>query len=810
MRIKRFLVLALAAAMLLSSAAMAAGNLLRGDTPVVVYDGGTGAFTLENAVGGDLFPNFKGIMPGDERAQDITLVTRNLTAPVAIYLTSTPSAVDGEGPDPLAPLTVSVTRDGAPLEDDFAHSVLEQIPLGVFEEDGSAVLHVTLKAPVTVGNELQNAEGALRWDFIARDPNVIFIRPASISSYVGGVSSNDSGAPTLRFHVQLPNGVIWDDANGKPIEMTLHRDGEEDIKMTPRKVEGSDNYYCFPTLERGLKFVDGNKVLKGDYLTLTDQSDPNSRSGSYAVGLVSDPAWHITAYGPQSGRSYTVEVIPGSAKVYVRYVSNDEEMIGAPSSALTKVVSDPAKVNTIVDAGGGVIYRKAVAVIPENATYYTNGKDSGLGSFTLNQSQDREGDSDGLKPPLVALLFDDTVSLSDDLTDKLIEAKMIEHAGHAQSCGAAEDYSFDGWNYNFRYLDLVNYNDGNAWVSTSSPITIYWPYPEEALSNPGAYEYQILHYRKMSRSYAHKAITDIDAWENELLHNGEKGPVQIVKEDLRYHEKEKGISFTLEYTDGTGDNFSPFVLMWRKKGGSTPIPGGGDSDDDINLTVEKKWLLDDGGKASESVTVALFRDGKEYATATLNEANGWKKTWYGLNPRRAWAVEERNVPEGFAVSIRQKGWKFTITNDDRPASPTPSPLPSPTPSGGVVSPAPSGEGAPSPVPSGEGAPSPAPSGEVEISPVPSGEEVISPAPSGGDDGQTASPRPDPAASPAPGGAGSGSGTNGSGGSGSGDGDRDTTLPQTGQQWWPVAVMAIGGTALLVVGLKMGKKGKHEA
>ncbi len=147
---------------------------------------------------------------------------------------------------------------------------------------------------------------------------------------------------------------------------------------------------------------------------------------------------------------------------------------------------------------------------------------------------------------------------------------MIEHAGHAKDCGAEDNYSFVGWNYNFRSLDLVNYNDGNAWVATASPITIYWPYPEEALSDPDAYEYQILHYRRMSRSYAHKALTNIDAWEEELLHNGEKGAVKIVKETLQYHEKEKGISFTLEYTDGTGDNFSPFVLMWKKKGTTKP------------------------------------------------------------------------------------------------------------------------------------------------------------------------------------------------------------------------------------------------
>lgn len=816
MKLKRVLVLALAAVMLLGSAAMAAGNLLRDTAPRVVYDGATGEFTLENVTNTDLFPEFKNILPGDVLTQEITLVTKNLTEPVAIYLTSTP---DEGSRDALEPITVAVTRSGAELGE-FAHSLRENVPVGVFPEDGVNTLQVTLSAPITLDNMPESARtGHIKWDFTAQRADMITITPASISSYVGGVSSNESGAPTLRFHVQLPNGVIWD--NDRSITMTLHQEGREPITMTPRKVEGSDSYYCFPTLERGLKFVDGNQYLQGDYLTLTNTFDSGNRGGRYAVGLVSDPGWYITAVG-QSGRAYTVQVLPGDAKVYVRYVSSDAEMMDHPSSALTKVVSDETKVNTIVDAGDGVIYRKAVAVIPEDATYYTNGKSSGLGSFTLDQG--REDDADGLKPPLVALLFDDTVSLSDDLTDRLIEERMIEHAGHAASCGGAADYSFEGWEYNFRYLDLVNYTDGNAWVSTDAPTTIYWPYPIQALNDPNgysSYEYQILHYQGLSRSFAHKAIADIDQWEQELLH-GPDGAVKVYSEPLELTPR--GIRFDLETIEGSEDNFSPFVLMWRKKTTSTP------SESYTSVTVKKQWRLDDGAAAPDAVTVALLRDGKEYATAQLSADNAWTHTWRGLSTRYRWKAVEKDVPAGFAATVEKVGTVFTITNDDLPdqsaASPSPSPsgdpAASPSPSDGTgtqPSPAPSdGTGTqPSPAPSdGTGAqlspapsdgagtqPSPAPSDGTgtQPSPVPSDGTGTQPSPAPSD-GTGTQPSPVPT-----------DGTGGQAGPSASPGpSQGPTLPQTGQVWWPVFLLAAGGVILLALGLGMGKKekGKHEA
>lgn len=91
--------------------------------------------------------------------------------------------------------------------------------------------------------------------------------------------------------------------------------------------------------------------------------------------------------------------------------------------------------------------------------------------------------------------------------------------------------------------------------------------------------------------------------------------------------------------------------------------------DDSSLTVKKEWILDDGGKATDSVTVVLLRDGKEYEKVELSDRNNWTLTWTGLSDGYTWTVDEVNVPDGFTAKVDQNGMIFTITNDDKPADP---------------------------------------------------------------------------------------------------------------------------------------------
>ena len=89
-----------------------------------------------------------------------------------------------------------------------------------------------------------------------------------------------------------------------------------------------------------------------------------------------------------------------------------------------------------------------------------------------------------------------------------------------------------------------------------------------------------------------------------------------------------------------------------------------EKEDTISVTVKKVWKLNDGGTATDSVTVALYKNGNMDRTAVLSDANRWTYTWGDLSAKDAWTVEEPEVPNGFKAVVERKGSVFTITNDD--------------------------------------------------------------------------------------------------------------------------------------------------
>lgn len=89
-----------------------------------------------------------------------------------------------------------------------------------------------------------------------------------------------------------------------------------------------------------------------------------------------------------------------------------------------------------------------------------------------------------------------------------------------------------------------------------------------------------------------------------------------------------------------------------------------EKEDTISVTVKKVWKLNDGGTATDSVTVALYKNGNMDRTVVLSDANRWTYTWDDLSAKDTWTVEEPEVPNGFKAVVERKGSVFTITNDD--------------------------------------------------------------------------------------------------------------------------------------------------
>lgn len=184
-------------------------------------------------------------------------------------------------------------------------------------------------------------------------------------------------------------------------------------------------------------------------------------------------------------------------------------------------------------------------------------------------------------------------------------------------------------------------------------------------------------------------------------------------------------------------------------------PGDGPGDDPspshTRLTVNKEWILDDGGEAPASVTVELLRNNSVYDKVTLDEDNDWSHTWTRLDDHYNWKVQEADVPDGFTAEVSHHGTIWTITNDDIPEDPETPPEEPDEPE----------------------------EPDTPEDPVTPDEPDVPDTPDTPDEPNT---------------------------------PNEPTLPQTGQNWRLVWILAITGAVLVLVGIlgKKGYHGKHEA
>lgn len=151
-------------------------------------------------------------------------------------------------------------------------------------------------------------------------------------------------------------------------------------------------------------------------------------------------------------------------------------------------------------------------------------------------------------------------------------------------------------------------------------------------------------------------------------------PAQV--RDMTYGDLKTNLKATLYPRDsaggeGSAEDFEVPVVQYM-------VPGTG-----LSLTVKKEWVLDDGGKAADSVKAVLLKDGKPFGDpVTLNAANGWTYTWNGLDPDSEWTVDELEVPEGFDKTLREENadaLQFVIENNDIKAPVTEPTKPHPVP-----------------------------------------------------------------------------------------------------------------------------------
>ncbi len=436
--------------------------------------------------------------------------------------------------------------------------------------------------------------------------------------YTGGENS-ESGFPELELRYdeegrQIINEAVTDvtinghkysDTDGEDISLdtffkAVYWDREARKILTDDSVGG--NYVAAVVLTNAAKdSIDGSTEGDDGLLLAPDADGTLRRVSADTVDIGVNAVYTDGMARSVQTESYIVNIDNG--ELVVRETQNEGDAV------YRDVVANEADI---------VVGERASAVIPAVAKFYTNGSD------------EREVSRDGIK------LLTDVLIHVDDGRQELILDKAFDAAYGVNS--------YDNYGYLVRYFDLVDSNNGNAWVESSEPTSVYIPYPEGTDRNT---EFRLEHFVGLHREenlYGQEAIDAINAC----------NPVEMQVTNTEY-----GIKFTT-----SGEHaFSPFVLMWKERSGndggsdSTPGAGPGASGSSYTAGVDGHWVHMSPDNIFEPLTVPV----PEGATPVTNpEWHQWK---FILNNGSMLYDQWAYVYNPYAVGDQpREGW-FSFANN---------------------------------------------------------------------------------------------------------------------------------------------------
>lgn len=404
----------------------------------------------------------------------------------------------------------------------------------------------------------------------------VTVVPASIVIYTGGegyagtvdkdgqlISSEDAGFPEPGFYFILPEEIDagLKTAAGVSDETALDlsdyiilqtEDGTmkwnlelygEDTSNSSK--DGRNIYRIVPdekNVEKSpvrMRFTDenGEIVYETDQLNMEEMLYSKYRMEIYSERIQQNQVKAVVTIPGEQTQTFSLRSEMGT--LTIRGVSS--------AGSTTPVISNITEpVDTIT------------AVLPEGTEYFVNG--SGIKVVQGNPS-----------------LLADRIAHS-ETSEELLKEKALEVL-------QSQDEELETQYY---YLDLVDAENGNTWIQTKNPVTIFWPYPEGTNQDT---QFYLVHFSGLNREMD---MEDIE----ERIENCPAEKIQV--ENTEY-----GISFTL-------NGFSPVALLWTQPQPETEyrltvVNGSGDgiypegtkvsvkADDAPKGKVFDKWITDQGG-----------------------------------------------------------------------------------------------------------------------------------------------------------------------------------------------------------------------
>lgn len=355
--------------------------------------------------------------------------------------------------------------------------------------------------------------------------NIITLKPVDLTAYMGGDGgydqvviprdSDESGSKSLPHPLFQLIGT--DGTPMKNVEGTFATSGK-----TWTLVEDGAGYYHFKEgadQENVRVTYTNDKTGENTLSDAFELQDVHDTFNTYTVALYTGAVDMSQVTATLNGTNYAVAL--GTGKLTVRAVADTE-----PGDDPTIDVINESALEK-VESG------TAVAVAPTGTTYTLNNTEVPLPEIASDTNPN------GSKP---SLLFDSIIE-DDDHPNARTDAlkKQVDKTLGAVGSNTTRHYEV-------KYLDLVDANNGNAWITSSAGMDIYWGYPEGTDINT---KFHVLHFEGLHRDGEASGfeISDIES-ANVIELTEETDQLQNTKYGIKFHVK-------------PGD-FSPYVLVWEK------------------------------------------------------------------------------------------------------------------------------------------------------------------------------------------------------------------------------------------------------
>mgnify|MGYP000398834772 FL=1 len=232
---------------------------------------------------------------------------------------------------------------------------------------------------------------------------------------------------------------------------------------------------------------------------------------------------------------------------HVKLVYGGVEYAVTTENGTLKVRSttDSPEYGEVVAQEASVPNGESGVVAPEDTTYY------------INDSTVKVSDDAG-----VMLLFDDIIEQN---SASVSNTQLLINRADSELGGASATRRYEA-----KYLDLVDTNNGNAWVAADENITVYWPLPAGTGRNTS---FTLLHFEGLHREMG------VDVIESGI-NSCDVTPVTV--ENTGTH-----IKFTVSRA-----GFSPFILVWDEYNTPiTPIPEPDNSPVGLNTEDHVAYII---------------------------------------------------------------------------------------------------------------------------------------------------------------------------------------------------------------------------